>query len=93
MNLINNLDVTITRWDCGVVRSITIEAGEPDACGNRFTVSADQNDWGQPFVIQTNFSDFYEARLDAAKAMACAMSLASMIDAEGAGPEDDEVDA
>jgi hypothetical protein len=89
-NLINQLEVTLTRWEeCSAVRGIEINAGEPDACGHRRTVSAYQHTYGGGYIIQTNFCDFYESRGSFGDAMAVAMKLASYVDANGAPADAD----
>ena len=81
MDMIDKLDISITRWSNGYnVRGIEISAGEPDACGHRYTVSVYQQVYGGGFLIQTNFSDFFEQRLKLEDAYAVALKLASFID-------------
>lgn len=81
MNLCNALEISITRWSNEYnVRGIEIHAGEPDQCGHRYTVSVWQDKYGGSFLIQTNFSEFFESRLRIEDAYSTALKLATFID-------------
>ena len=91
LHLIDKLDVTVTRWDdtFGTVRGVEIAAGEPDANGNRRLVSVYQQNWGQGFIIQTNFIEFYEQRGTLEQALGVALYIASDLAENGAHVDPD----